>query len=433
MEKAKKIIILEKVLRLMAKTLLVKYKPLIVGITGSVGKTSSKEAVFAVLSKKFRVRKNEKNYNNEIGIPLTVLGVETGGKSIFKWVIIFLKWLGMMIFPIKYPKILILEMGADRPGDIQYLTEFIKPKISIITNISESHLEFFGNIEGVLKEKSFLVKSLPANGLAVLNGDDEQLLKTKKQLKIRSLSFGFSEDSDLRAEEIFYNYENKLIKGISFKLNYKGTNLPVRLNNILAKHQIYAALSAVAVGIELGMNLLEIAFALENFSSPVGRMNLIFGIKNSLLIDDTYNSSPVSALAALTVFGEIESKRKIVVLGDMLELGAEMEEGHRKVARKFLEIKGDIFIGVGSRMKLAIDELRKKGFPEDKMIHFRNSLEAGKCLQRFLRPDDLVLVKGSQGTRMEKILEEVMLHPEEAEKLIPRQNKDWKKVPVRDV
>jgi len=433
-EKSLRIIILEKILRFMSRLILVKYKPKIIGITGSIGKTSTKEAVFCVLSPHFSVRKNNKNYNNEIGLPLTIIGAESGGRSIFKWIIIFLRWLGYVILPFRYPKVLILEMGADRIGDIKYLLSFVHPQIGVITEISGSHLEFFKNLEGVTKEKGTLVQELTENELAVLNADNKYVLGLKDKLKSRVVTFGFSREADVQAESPVFSYDdNGHIQGISFKLSYDGTTLPVRLNNILARHQIYAVLSAVAIGVELGMNLVDATQAIGCFSSPKSRMNLIPGIKNSFLIDDSYNASPTSTQAALDTMGEIEAKRRIIVLGDMLELGEETEEGHVKIAQRFLEIKGDIFIAVGTRMQFAVSELMKNNFNESNIFSCSNSIEAGKKLQEIIDDGDLVLIKGSQGARMEKVVEEVMAEPTKASELLCRQEAKWKKIPVRDL
>ncbi|MFZ5982175.1 MAG: UDP-N-acetylmuramoyl-tripeptide--D-alanyl-D-alanine ligase, partial [Patescibacteria group bacterium] len=427
-------IFLEKTLAFLAGLILKKYHPKIIGITGSIGKTSTKEAVFSVLSSQFRVRKNEKNYNNEIGLPLTIIGVESPGKSVLGWMYVLLRWIGLIIFPMKYPEVLVLEMGADRSGDIKYLSQLVKPGIGIITDVSGSHLEFFKTLEGVAREKSELVKNLPESGLAILNADNELVLKMKDAVEVRTISFGFSEGSDIQANEPVFNYDDEgNIQGLSFKLNYKGNTLPVRLSNILARHQIYAVLSAICVGVEMGINLVQASQAVENFSSPRGRMNLIFGIRNSLLIDDSYNASPKSAMAALETVKEISAKRKIVVLGDMLELGKETEEGHKKVADKFLEIGGDIFLAVGTRMQFAVKRLIERHFNESQIYCFKNSLEAGKKLEEIVREGDLVLIKGSQGVRMEKVVEEVMANPEKAPELLCRQDKKWKAIPVKDV
>lgn len=439
--KSKRRLILERVLKKMAVLILKKYNPKIIGITGSVGKTSSKEAIFSVLSIHYRVRKNEKNYNNEIGLPLTIIGVESGESSILKWIGVFLKSLAIIIFPFEYPEVLILEMGVDRPGDMEYLTSFIKCDLAVITDISGSHLEYFGTLDGVAKEKWTLVDNLKSDGIVALNIDNQEISKlknSKKREDLRFLTFGFSENAEIQASEVLYNYNGedknkKEICGLSFKLNYKGNSIPVRLNNILAEHNIYAALSAATVGIEFKINLVEIAGALEKFSLPLGRMNLLSGIKNTFIIDDTYNSSTVSAVSALKVLKNIEASRKIAVLGDMLELGEETESGHRSLAGKFLEIKNGVFFAVGERMKFASDELKKHKISEDRLFEFEDPMSAGRKLQEIIREGDLILIKGSQGIRMEKIVEEIMAESEKAGDLLCRQSETWKNKPWKKV
>jgi len=419
--------LLTKYLRQMAFWVLKKYQPQIIGVTGSVGKTSAKEAVAWVLAEKFYLRKNDKNYNNEIGLPLTIIGVKSGGRSLLGWVKVFSYWLWIIIFPIKYPKILILEMGADRPGDIQYLADFVKCQIGIVTEVGQSHIEFFGNLENIAREKGELVRSLSDRGLAILNADNPRVLSMAENLKSAVVTFGFGEQADLRATDIAFNYsESGEIQGLSFKLNFRGTSIPVRLNNVLAKHQIYSALIATAVAEELGMNLVEIASRLSEFYPPPSRLNLIAGIKRTYLIDDTYNASPDSTLAALEVLWEIKADRKIAVLGDMLELGAETERSHRQVGRKLFEIKADLVFFFGIRMKFAMEELKKHDFNSENVFYFENHAELGRKLQSEMREGDLVLIKGSQSMRMEKVVEEVMFNPQDAGKLLCRQDKEWK-------
>ncbi|EKE16205.1 MAG: hypothetical protein ACD_11C00027G0005 [uncultured bacterium] len=428
--KSAKLKFLETVLRLMASLVLKRHKPIIVGITGSVGKTSAKEAVYCVLSEKFNVRRNEKNYNNEIGIPLTIIGAESGGKSFLKWIGVFLKWICVVIFDFKYPEILVIELGVDRPGDMQYLTSFIHPTIGIVTNISSSHIEFFGEIEKISKEKGFLIENLLKGGTAILNADDENVLQMQKRTANKIIFYGFSDNADIRAERVGYNYnDNQKPEGISFKLNYEGRSIPVRLRNILAPYQIYSALSAIAVGIVFKMNLVEASVALEKLHSPCGRMNLIDGIKNTYIIDDTYNASPLSTGAALDVMGVIGAKRRIVVLGDMLELGNETEKGHRQVGGKIFEIKADVFVAVGRRMNFAVKKLISLGYLEKNIFVFENPEIAVEKVRKILEEGDIVLVKGSQGMRMEKIVEGIMADPNQAENVLCRQNREWKKKP----
>jgi UDP-N-acetylmuramoyl-tripeptide--D-alanyl-D-alanine ligase len=332
----------------------------------------------------------------------------------------------------KYPEVLILEMGADRPGDIKYLTSFIDSSIGIITDFSASHVEFFKNIEGVAKEKSILVKKLSKEKLAIINMDNPYVAKLKNQLRARVVGFGFSEDAQMKATDINFNYdqETQTLKGLSFKLNYRGTTIPVRLNNILAKHQIHAVLAAVAVGAELGINLVEAGVALEKFLSPCGRMTLIEGMEKSFIIDDTYNASPVSVMAALDSLNEIvisdNNAEKIVVLGDMLELGDDEDEKHRLIGRKIGELGCKYFIAVGDRMRLAGEELEKNGFLKSNIFYFSGPIEAAKKVKSLVGSGNYILVKGSQGMRMEKVVEGIMQNPQLAEKLLCRQNERWK-------
>lgn len=426
--KSKKLLILEKILRLMAWTVLLRHKPMIVGITGSVGKTSAKTAIFSVLSAKFDVRENQKNYNNEIGIPLTVIGVESGGKNIFKWLLVFVKWIATLIIP-KYPEILVLELGVDRPGDMSYFMSFIKPTVGVVTNISSSHIEYFGSVENIAKEKGVLIESILPEGFALLNGDDENALAMRRNTKAKVITFGKNESNKIGASGIIFNYQDKVPQGISFKLNFDGKNIPIRLTNILAAHQVYAALAAVGVGTIFKMNLVEIASALATLKSPTGRMNLLRGVNGSYLIDDTYNASPVSTVAALDVLCELESNRKIAILGDMLELGNQSKNGHKEVVQKVFDAKIDLFIAVGSRMEQAMKELIAFGYPSEKIMQFDDTIQAAEKMDRLFGEGDYILIKGSQGMRMEKIVEKLLDNPREARNVLCRQSKEWLKKP----
>ena len=426
--KSKKIIYLEKILRAMAVVVLKRHKPKIVAITGSVGKSSTKAAVFAVLSSKFYVRENQKNYNNEIGIPLTIIGADSGGRNIFKWLWIFFKWILVIIFP-KYPEILILELGVDRVGDMKYFMSFIKPTVGVVTNVSLSHIEFFKTVENIAKEKRVLIESVDSNGWAILNQDDENTIKMSQNTDAQVISFGQSEDAKINASNLVYNYQENKPEGISFKLNYEGKNIPIRLKNILAGHYVYAALVGVAAGIVFKINLVDIANALEKFRSPQGRMNLLDGKSGSYIIDDTYNASPMSMLAALSVLEQLKAQRKIAVLGDMLELGDLTESGHREIGKKISSAKIDILVAVGQRMKFAVAELVALGFPPANIFQFDDPMSASEKVLEFLKADDFVLIKGSQGMRMEKITEKILANTQNSENLLCRQSKQWRNIP----
>lgn len=329
--------IVEKILKILAAAVVKKYRPFIIGVTGSMGKTSTKEAVFAVLSKKFSVRRNIKNYNNEIGVPLTILGRDSGGRSPFKWLAVFFAGLRLLYSKNEYPQILILEMGADKPGDLKYLVSFVDPNIGVITGIGDVpvHIEFFKSPVQVAREKARLIEFLKADDFAILNFDDKAVSAMAGKTKAKVLTYGFGEGAKVRATNYLLNIGfDPSLSGISFKIEYDGKAVPVRLDGILGEHQVYPMLAATCVGLAKGMNLLEIIEGLKNYKAPKGRMQMLEGIKHTWILDDSYNASPAATLAALETLAKFEGRRKIAVLGDMLELGEFTEEMHRQIGEK---------------------------------------------------------------------------------------------------
>ncbi len=425
--------ILQFILKVLAKLVLWKYKPVIVAVTGSVGKTSTKEAIYSVLRNHFgeaQVRRNERNYNNEIGVPLTIFGLETGGRSIVIWLVRFIKIFLMLVFQEKYPQILVIEMGADRPGDIKYLTKFVKPKVGVITTIGEIpvHVEFFDSPQALALEKKTLIDSLNADGVAVLNYDDDMVRQMGENVQAKVLTYGFSEKADVKAinyEVKSANVEEEGIFGfVNFKLNYKGSVVPVKLFNVFGEHQTYPALAAAAVGIIFNLNLIEISEGLRIYKSLAGRMRLLKGIKNTLIIVDSYNAAPLSTLAALETLGKFENTlpvgrqgKKIVVLGDMLELGRYSPEVHEQVGQKAAEVV-DLLFTVGERAKFIAEGAKAKGMTKDKIFEFCTSDEAAKIVQEKIQEGDIILIKGSRAMKMEKIIKEIMAEPEKAKELL---------------
>ncbi len=421
----------ESILRIMAIVVLKRHRPIVIGITGSVGKSSTKEAIATVLSARFRVRQSPGNFNNEIGIPLTILGSLDTKRSRFRLVSApFLFLLTLCLPRNRYPEILILELGIDRIGDMEYLLEFLSPTVGVLTTISTSHLEFFKSLSVVSREKGKLILSLPKNGLAVLNADEPCVMRFRDKTKATVLSYGFDETADVRGTHAtLFRDAATLPIGSSFKLEYDGKSIPVRLPNIIAEHHISAALAAAAVGIFFKMNPLEVAEALRNFQSLPGRMRLFEGVHQSLLIDDTYNSSPKSLLAALKTLGKLESSRRIVVLGDMLELGTDSAQAHRDVAKWICEHDiHEVFL-LGAGMLLAKEELERVNFPMDHLYWFSDPKSLGDQLVTSLREGDLVLLKGSQGMRLEKVVEMLLMQPSSARTLLCRQSEEWRNTP----
>lgn len=420
-------------LKMLAKMILKKYQPLIVGITGSLGKTSAKEAIFAVLKDRQSVAMSRKNYNNEIGLPLTIIGSESAGSSIFGWIMIFFKAWGLILLKDeKYPKVLILEMGVDRPGDMAYLTSIAPPNIGIVTAVSYSHLEYFGSIVNIKKEKQVLIENLDNKGLAILNYDNDAAREMAEASKAKILTYGLKEGADLQAQDIVYNFTKGSyeLSGLNFKMNYQGSIVPVFMDNVMSETVLYAALAAAAVGLYFKMNLVEIAAALKDFSLPCGRMNILPGIKHTFIIDDTYNSSPEAVLSAIDILSRIKidaSASKYAVLGDMLEIGHYTVEGHRLVGEKVAGSGIDYLIVVGEKSRDAMRAAIEAGMSEDNIFHFNDSISAGTFLQDRLKAGDIALVKGSQGVRMEKTVKEIMAEPERAKELLVRQGQEWEK------
>jgi len=408
--------LLEYILKVLSKSAIAKYKPMVIGITGSVGKTSTKEAIFSVLRGAFDVRQTSANYNNEIGFPMAILGLRKVGKLV--WIPNILKSIWLIIKKHKnYPKILILEMAADKPGDIKYLTDIAKPNIGIVTALGEIpvHIEFFSGPEQISKEKSNIVKALSSNDLAILNYDDSAVLNMSQVSKAQVMTFGFNQGADVMASDLNYyiSQADEISAGITFKVNYQGKSVPFKLKNALAKHQVYSALCGVCVGMKLGLNLLQIGQALENLDYPKHRMKLEKGIKNTFIIDDTYNASPIATKAGLQTLNDFGNKiiekqgigRKIAVLGDMLELGQYTVKAHNEIGELAGQI-ADILVCVGSRAKLIAETARQS--MNDNIYAFDTSDEAKLKVQDLIKQGDIILIKGSRAMKMENIVEEII-------------------------
>jgi len=407
---------IQTLLKFFAKQAIKKYKPLIIGITGSVGKSSTKEAIYQVLKKYFVCRRNFKNYNNEIGVPLTILGQDAPGKNLIGWLKVFLNSLGIIIFPYKsYPKILILEMAADHPGDIKYLTKIAPCNIGIVTAIGPSHLEFFKNMENVIREKQVIISHLPPTGWAILNYDDEEVALMRNKTEAKILTYGLSEKADLKAVEIILDQEwendKYKIKGLRFKVNYTGSIVPVFLPNIIARSQVYSVLSAIAVGVVLDLNLIEISESLSDLMPLPGRMKLIKGINDSLIIDDTYNSSPIAAQSALETLAEIKKQpdaKKWAVLGDMLELGAASRNEHLNLGKNVVKAGIDYLVVIGKEVKAVVEAAQEAGLDKDKIKIYQDSISAGENISQEIKKEDIVLIKGSRGIHMEEVVKRVV-------------------------
>ncbi|HOX96917.1 MAG TPA: Mur ligase family protein [bacterium] len=418
--------LLEKMLAFLAKRVLNKYQPKVIGITGSIGKTSTKEAIYFVLKNKYRVRTNVKNYNNELGVPITILGGESGGRSFLKWGKVL--WNGLMSWlftDVLYPEILILEMGADHPGDIKYLTTLAPCDIGVLTHVAPVHLEFMKSLAGVYNEKKNIATHLSKNGWAIFNADEDWADKLKSETKAKTLTYGFSEQADLRLYQL--NEGNSLVEGVKGKVLYQNTMIPFHFPHLIAPFSLYSVLAAIAVGLVHNINIIESINSLKEYRLPKGRLQLLEGKNGSLLIDDSYNASPVAVEKAVELLNDFSNAeyRKIFVLGDMLELGDEKEMYHLRVAKRLAESDIAVVITVGQLSTVIYDYLKKQGKKE--VYHFTHSKYAAEFLADYISPGDLYFVKGSQGVRMERISKFILAEHLDPKALLPRQTDEWVK------
>lgn len=417
---------LQFILKSLARATLNRYRPGVIGITGNVGKTSVKEAVKAVLGGSRRVRASSKNFNNDFGLPLTVLGDwgDAGG-ALFYVRVVLSALARLVVKSKKYPEILILEYGVDRPYDMKRLLQIARPHIGIVTAIGETpvHVEFFSGPDGLAREKSRLTAALPATGFAILNDDDSRVLGMKKITRARVITYGSSDKADVR----FSSPESVVQKGViytAFKITHAGSTVPVRLVSVLGRAQAYAAAAASAAGVAFGLHLVKIADALGQYQPPRGRLNVIPGLKDSIIIDDTYNSSPLALSEALSALRALKARNKIAVLGDMLELGRYTIPAHRAAGREVAK-SARALITVGAKAKFIAEAAIQAGLPAKNVLTLEKVSEAGRLLQDMLEEGAIVLIKGSQSVRMEKVVQAVMSEPERADELLVRQSERW--------
>lgn len=379
--KNKLIIEVENTLRALhdwAKHIKKKYKTYNICITGSTGKTTTKELAASILSLKGPLLKTEGNYNNEIGIPLTLFKLKD------------------------YHEMLIAEMGMRGLGEIKELTDMITPDLAIITNVGLSHIGLLGSKENIFKAKSELILSLKKDGVAVLNRDDAyydkmiNLVKNKK-----NITFGINEGGDASASDI------EIINGKKMNFNLKVGNQQAKITSfpLLGIHNVYNVLAASAAAFALGVDIEMMVRGLKSFKSLSMRMQPIeFGDDNYLL-NDSYNASPSSLKNALSTFSKISrGKRKIAILGDMLELGKMTEFYHRQIGADIVNLKIDILFTLGKKGKLIAQSAMDHGMPRDCVFSFEKDKEllSEKILSQ-IKPMDILLLKGSRGMEMEEI------------------------------
>ncbi len=432
-ELLKKIVV--KILIWEARIALLRYRPFIIGITGSVGKTSAKDAMYALMQPHFQVRKSQKSFNSEFGIPLTILGLPNAWNNHFEWLANLILGFKQAFFTKKYPKYLVLEIGADSPGDIKSVTKWLKPRVAVITRFPEVpvHIEFFNSKEEVIEEKSALAKAVGKDGLLILNRDDEKVYDLRKEAEKKGttvLTFGEHEESDVRLVSFSYTYgENEgVLKpiGMSAIVSIKENTYTFRLNGTVNKNHILAFLPGIAFLHNKNISLDGLETIVESFVPPPGRMTILSGVQKTTLLDDSYNASPIAVSSALETLRDLEvPTRKIAVLGDMMELGRFTEEEHRKIGSQAARAV-DVLLTIGVRSRFTHEEaMQQKKHAE--CVHVESIEKAISYLQENILPGDLILFKGSQSSRLEKVVKEFLVDKAKAHDLLARQDEEWEK------
>ncbi len=344
----------------------------VIAITGSNGKTTTKEMVAAVLASRWRVLRPESSYNNQWGLPLTLLRLVPDHEA------------------------LVVEIGTNQPGEIAYLAGLAAPTLGVVTSVAAVHTQFLGSLTGVREEKAALVRALGPEGWAILNADDPRVADMARDTIARVKTFGVAETAAVRAVGDVV----ETAAGLQFTVVAGRERQAVRLG-FVGRHNVSNALAAIAVGIALGFDLAEIARGLEAARPVKGRCvwRQADGVR---ILDDTYNANPASVQAALdTAVAHRGGSRLVVVLGDMLELGAAGESAHREVGRRVAAAGASVFVAMGPQMRTAVEVARQQGLAE--AYHAATFEDAVAHLLKRLAAGDLVLIKGSRGMRMERI------------------------------
>jgi len=351
----------------------------VIGVTGSVGKTTTKEAIAQVLSAKFNVLKTIENFDPLFNIPKTLLKVGSGTQKV------------------------ILEMGVEHPGEMDFYLSLVKPKTGVVTQIFLAHTAFLGDINGILAEKGKLLEVLPKDGWAILNWDDENVRKLAKRTRAKVFWYGTSsKECDLWVEEFSQGFS-----GSKFTLCTNQGKEEVKWR-LIGEHNTVSALASASVGLVSGLKLKEICQSLSKFEPQKSRVEVKRGVKSTILLDDCYNASPLSTEMSLKTLKDLaKGRRKVAVLGDMLELGAFSESAHRELGEEVLKNKIDLLFCVGENSKFTYEVVSK--VLGERSSWTENIYGLAQKVKQEIQKNDVVLVKGSRAVHLEKIVKELAL------------------------
>lgn len=360
------------------------FSPKVVGVTGSVGKTTTKDMIAAVLSTRYRVLKTEGNYNNNIGLPLTLLRLD------------------------RSCEICVLEMGMDRPGEIDYLGEIVQPDVGVITNIGDAHIERLGSRENIFRAKCELLPHIRPGGLVVLNGDDPMLASLRGRTPVPAVFCGREEGLEYRARRLEGDGDSRILCQMTTPRMDRQVEIPA-----LGEHMIYPALIAAAIGERFGLTQDQIVEGILRFVPTRMRMNILYRGDGIVILDDTYNANPQSMRAAISVLSDRRSQWSIAVLGDMFELGPFAPALHTGVGECLGKARIDCLVAVGELAEHIAQGARNSGVPL--VYHCKDKAEAKPVLDQLVRPGSTILVKASRGMELEELTAYLLSITPEAE------------------
>ena len=405
-----------------SRSILHRYRPRIVMVTGSVGKTSTKDAIAAVLETRFFVRKSEKSFNSEFGVPFTILGVRNPWNDPLAWLTVVKSALALILLPNQYPNMLVLEVGADKPGDLARILKFATPDAVVVTRLPEIpvHVEAYASPEAVREEEFSPAYALAARAPLIIPADDAYAIASARRTGARIITYGTAEQANVRVRDIDFDEADGRVTGMKGNVMSNNEQGQCVVHGSVGVTQILPVAAAVATAQAFDISLNDALEVLRQYIAPAGRGRLFAGKNNSVIIDDSYNASPAAvevALATLKIFPH--ATRRIAVLGDMLELGRYSVQEHQRIA----ELAGksaDVIVTVGIRARAFAG-----ASDGAEVMQFDNARTAAEELSKFVREGDVVLVKGSQSVRTERIVEELLANHADRTKLV-RQEKNWK-------
>ena len=414
-----------------AKLQLKKNKPLIIGVTGSAGKTSTVQAINSVIKTKFRVKSTHTG-NSETGIPFEILDIPVKNWSSLGWIYVILLSFWRLFTNWKKYDVLVVEMGIDSeraPKNMSYLLTILQPKIGVFLNVNHVHGQNFNGKDtlfAITQEKGKLLLSLPTDGLAIFSKDHPTIVDLTPKIKAKQATFSIQQSAQIQLLK-----HQVSLKGTEFVFLDNGKQFKLNFNDqLLFKKSFSSFATTLLIAKELGINSEVAIKALEvNFKPLAGRSRVIAGINDSVLIDSSYNSSLEPTLASLEMLKAINIRgKKIAILGDMREIGKKEKRDHEELAIKAAKTADHIILIGPLTQKYTLPKLRKLKFPETKIHAFINAYQAIDAVKKLIKPRDLVLIKGSQNTIfLEIIVEEIMAEPSQASELLCRRSKYWEK------